>query len=70
LHRRLREESTSYQKIKDCCRRDAAIASLRSGSSNGASLAEQLGFSDASTFYRAFKKWTGMTPQEFKSKEV
>ncbi len=68
LHRRLREEGTSFQKLKDGCRRDAAITMLRGGEKSGAAIADVLGFSDPSTFYRAFKKWTGMTPQEFKSR--
>ena len=69
LHRRLRSEGTSYQKIKDACRRDAAISLIRSKSFTGAAIAERLGFSDASTFYRAFKKWTDLTPQEFLQQE-
>lgn len=69
LHRRLRNEGTSYQQIKDACRRDAAVALLRAQPLSGSAIAEQLGFSDASTFYRAFKKWTGMTPQQFRQRE-
>ena len=69
LHRRLRNEGTSYQMIKDNCRRDAAISLLRTQSLTGSAIAEKLGFSDASTFFRAFKKWTGTTPQEFVKKE-
>ena len=69
LHRRLRSEGTSYQMIKDQCRRDAAIALIRRHPATGSEIAEQLGFSDASTFFRAFKKWTGMTPQEFTRRE-
>lgn len=69
LHRRLRSEGTSFQKIKDACRRDSAINLLRADKYSGNDIAEFLGFSDASTFYRAFKKWTGKTPQEFIDQE-
>ena len=70
LHRRLKNEGTSYQLIKDGCRRDAAIQLLRIKKQTGSEIAEKLGFSDASTFFRAFKKWTGTTPQEFIKQEV
>jgi AraC-like DNA-binding protein len=66
LHRRLREEGTTFQQLKDQARRDAAIQLLRKGNISGAQLAELIGFSDASTFHRAFKKWTGKTTQEFR----
>jgi AraC-like DNA-binding protein len=70
LHRRLREEGTSFQQLKDRARREAAIALLRGGDYSGAELAELTGFSDASTFHRAFKKWTGMTLQEFRRQDA
>ncbi len=70
LHRRLREEGSSFQQLKDRARRETAIALLRSGDYSGAELAELTGFSDASTFHRAFKKWTGMTLQEFRLQEA
>ena len=66
LHRRLRAEGTSFQQLKDSARRDAAIQLIRKGTQSGAQLAELTGFSDASTFHRAFKKWTGKTLQEFR----
>ena len=66
LHRRLREEGSSFQRIKDEARRDAAINLIRESDHSGAQLAELTGFSDASTFHRAFKKWTGMTLQEYR----
>jgi len=68
LHRRLREEGTSFQKVKDQCRRDAAIACLTRGEHTTAQLAEMTGFSDSSTFHRAFRKWTGLTPQEYRAR--
>jgi AraC-like DNA-binding protein len=67
LHRRLQEEGTSFQQLKDQCRKNAAIGYLASGDHTTQELAELMGFSDSSTFHRAFKKWTGLTPSEFRN---
>ncbi|PWR26017.1 AraC family transcriptional regulator [Zavarzinia aquatilis] len=66
LRRRLDGEGQNYQAIKDSLRRDLAIRCLSEGTNSVADIAERLGFADPSSFHRAFKKWTGMLPGEFR----
>ena len=66
LRRRLREEGHGFQALKDALRRDAAIAHLARPELTLPEIAERLGFSEASTFHRAFKKWTGVAPGEYR----
>ncbi|WP_111497773.1 AraC family transcriptional regulator [Marinobacter bohaiensis] len=62
LRRRLKQENTSFQEIKDLLRRDLAIYYLSRGDRPINDIAHDVGFTEPSTFHRAFKKWTGMTP--------
>lgn len=62
LRRRLAVEGKSYQGVKDALRRDAAIHLLLHPELSLEDVAQQVGFSETSTFHRAFKKWTGVTP--------
>ncbi|MEV5594762.1 AraC family transcriptional regulator [Streptomyces sp. NPDC052496] len=66
LRRRLHEEGTSYQRLKDAVRRDAAISSLTAGREPIAELAARLGFSEDTAFHRAFRRWTGTTPGAYR----
>jgi AraC-like DNA-binding protein len=66
LRRRLEAEGTSYQQIKDELRRDAAIHHLRDGRLSIAAIATLLGFQEASAFHRAFKRWSGQQPGEYR----
>lgn len=67
LQRRLREEGTGYQQILDEIRRDLAQQYLREGPVSVCEVTFRLGFSDQSSFTRAFRRWTGVTPGEFRS---
>lgn len=68
LRRRLESEGTSYQGIKDELRRDAAIHHLCHSQLPVAEIAHLLGFQEPSAFHRAFKKWTGAQPGEYRSR--
>ena len=69
LRRRLREEGSSFQELKDHLRRDLAIYHLGRNDLDIQAIAEQLGFSEPSAFHRAFKKWTGLTPGAYRAQE-
>jgi len=66
MRRRLHEEGESYQSIKDQLRRDLAISYLSHSKRSVMDIALELGFSERSAFHRAFRKWTGASPGEFR----
>jgi len=66
LRRRLADECANFQQIKDDIRRERAIEHLTRDRLSIVGIAEDLGFGDTSTFYRAFKKWTGTTPSVYR----
>jgi AraC-like DNA-binding protein len=66
--RRLDEEGTSFQKLKDLIRRDKAIFYLQQETYSIGTVAEKIGFSDPAVFTRAFKKWTGISPKAYRKK--
>jgi len=66
LRRRLHDEGMTYQSIKDELRRDLAIGYLSHSGRTVMDIALELGFSERSAFHRAFRKWTGASPGEFR----
>jgi len=66
FRRRLDAEGTTFQAIKNELRRDMAITALREDTTSVAQLAQDLGFTEASAFHRAFVKWTGMRPSDYR----
>lgn len=66
LRRKLGQEGTPYQAIKDTIRRDVAIFHLTQRSLPISEIASKVGFSEPGAFIRAFKGWTGVTPGDYR----
>ena len=66
LRRRLQREGQGYQLIKDALRRDVAVDYLTQSDLPLPEIAARVGFAEASTFHRAFKGWTGLTPGAYR----
>lgn len=66
LRRCLREEGNSFQEIKDAVRCALAIHFLMHEQLPAQDIADKMGFSEASVFYKAFKRWTGLSPGAYK----
>lgn len=69
LQRKLREEGTSYQELLEETQRSLAEFYLRKPEIAICEVSYLLGFSQASAFHRAFRRWTGMTVKEFRHKQ-
>lgn len=67
LYRRLREEGVTFAQIHDDLRRQMALDYLGAKKTSVNETAYLVGFSEASAFVRAFRRWTGMTPLAFRS---
>jgi AraC-like DNA-binding protein len=67
LQRQLQAEGMSFQKLRDETRQRLAEAYVRENRLSLAEVAYLLGFSDQSNFSRAFRRWTGYSPREFRS---
>lgn len=68
LQRHLREEGTSLQELKSRARLFKAEALLRRGDLPIKRIAYLTGYQDESSFSRAFRRWTGQSPADFRSK--
>ena len=66
LRRKLNLEGISYQQIKDNLRQDIANKLLSKTSLSISEISRQLNFSHPRALTRAFKKWSGSTPKEYR----
>lgn len=67
LSRRLAEEGTSFGDLFDDVRRESACALLQDRGLSVGDVAFFLQYSEPAAFHRAFRRWTGQTPRDFRS---
>jgi len=70
LQARLAQRGTSFQALLDDTRHELALGYMGQSRLSITEIAFMLGFSDLSNFIRAFKRWTGKSPTEFKKEAL
>ena len=68
LRNRLAERGTHFQLILDQLREQMACTELSRTRTKVEQIAWRVGFQDAPSFRRAFKRWTGLTPHEYRQR--
>ncbi|KXO86262.1 AraC family transcriptional regulator [Acinetobacter venetianus] len=66
LQRKLSLENTSYSEILDNTRQELAISYIKNNSYSITEIAYILGFTDVSSFTRAFRRWTNLSPLHYR----
>jgi len=66
LARRLDKENTSYRQIRDRILSEQASGYLRNSQMSVEAIASLLNYHDAASFRRAFKRWFGLPPSEYR----
>jgi AraC-like DNA-binding protein len=67
LVRRLAKEGATFQSLLDDTRKELAIRYLLKSDLNNQQIAHLVGYRDPTAFQRAFRKWTGKTPQSLRA---
>jgi AraC-like DNA-binding protein len=68
LKRRLQEHGVSFQQLLDEIRQRDSLRMIEDPTLRIADIAQRLGFADPANFTRAFRKWTGETPSNFRAR--
>lgn len=66
LQRRLKDENTNYKSLLETTRRELAVHYIRHSGRTIGEITYLLGFSEPSNFARAFKRWTGKSPADYR----
>jgi len=68
LQRKLAEANTSYLQLVDDTRKDLALRYIEDERRSVTDITFSLGFSQPSAFTRAFKRWTGLSPSDYRTR--
>jgi AraC-like DNA-binding protein len=68
LQRKLADAETTYQRLVDDTRRDLALRYLEDPRRSITDVTFMLGFSQQSAFTRAFRRWTGLAPSQYRER--
>ena len=68
LQRKLNKEETNFKSLLESTRRELALVYIRETHRSLGEITYLLGFSEPSNFTRAFKRWTGVSPIEYRDK--
>jgi AraC-like DNA-binding protein len=66
LRRRLAEDGTTYRSVVRAILANSAVLLLRDPRQTIQQTAHALGFGNVGAFHRAFKRWTGLTPMQYR----
>jgi AraC-like DNA-binding protein len=69
LQRRLADHGVEFSAILDGVRREQAMVLMRDGTRDLTGIALDLGYSDVTSFSRAFRRWTGVPPGRFRRQQ-
>lgn len=67
LHRQLQQQGTGFRELAEAARLAVAQRELLADNRPMQEVALMLGYSDRRAFYRAFRRWTGMTPSDWRA---
>ena len=67
MRRRLKEDHTTYQFLLDRTRQFRCEQLIRETWMPGKCVADRLGYLEVNSFYRAFRRWTGLSYSQYKA---
>jgi AraC-like DNA-binding protein len=69
LQRKLKAQNVAFKELVDDTRRHFSLRYLRDRTTTLSEVSYLLGYSEVSAFNRAFRRWTGSTPSEFRARQ-